>query len=595
MEIVTTFIICLGCFRSIRASSIGKPVYPITASLFLDRTEVSEWNNTLDQFQKQDGDTVWLEAPPLVRRSKEDLQKDPVFKWCKEYDKDTAKEVDCFTHAQQELANQGLNIISFASYQYEEDFSKVIVKCPKYDKRITTVYTYFRIVLPGKHDSGSCEFNGMDVVVLFTSFSGPDAQEILLESASVRNISVYFGVPRLPRSWEFGNIDKELLPAYFEWVRRVMGDHKSRYSNKTMELYSLYSVVPSKPIRIPLYKTLKGYYISDDVNMGTVDRYGDMLMIYASLVSIAKLEVCKSLKLAIAPSIDMTTFDQNRTVKDHVTGFGYLVETYVDVIAVHEGRGYGKASYYWPTQANQPVKNLDPTLDKILQRINPSWKENGTFKEWFTGSVYELFQALGNKTAELKKRHKTLELWLGVEAFDDLNDDPCIPLTSYSKNSVMDNVNKRRLDFALSQGAAKVQKVIAFSWDPDFTCTTKRHNVTLSDGIIQDAKRPVIFECRFHSPQNASVVMIGINIMGSGFHIDWADKDGQRHQDTAYGCYIEGDYGHYHPLIPSLEYVQACDPWDDSQLSDNGYVKVQALEGYQECIFEYDFSDVLNN
>ncbi|XP_062601757.1 uncharacterized protein LOC134263430 [Saccostrea cucullata] len=595
MDIITAFIICLECLFNIRASSIGQPVYPITASLFLDRTEVSEWNETLDQFQKQDGDTVWLEAPPLVRRSKEDLQNDPVFKWCIEHDKDTAAEVDCFTHAQQELTNHGLNIISFASYQYEEDFSKVIVKCPKYDRKITTEYTYFRIVLPGKQDGGSCEFNGMDIVVLFTSFSGPDAHEILLESASVRNISVYFGVPRLPRSWEYGNIDKELLPAYFEWVRRVMGDHKSRYSNKTLELYSSYSAVPSKPIRIPLYRTLKGYYISDDVNLGTVDRYGDMLMIYASLVSIAKQEVCKSLKLAIAPSIDMTTFDQNRTVMDHVTGFGYIVETHLDVIAVHEGRGYGKAPYYWPTQANQPVKKIDPTLDKILQQINPNWKENGTFKEWFTGSIYELFQALGNKTTELKKQHNTLELWLGLEAFDDLNDDPCIPLTSYSKTSVMDTVNKKRLDFALSQGAAKVQKVIAFSWDPDFTCTTKRHNVTLSDSIIQDAKRPIIFECRFHSPQNASVVVIGINIMGSGFQIDWADKDGRRHQATAYGCYIEGDYGHYRPLIPSLEYVQACDPWDDTQLSYKGYVKVKALEGYQECIFEYDFSEFLNN
>lgn len=239
--------------------------------------------------------------------------------------------------------------------------------------------------------SGSCDLNGMDVVVLFTSFSGSDAHEILLESATARNISVYFGMPRIPRSWEFGNVDKDLLPAYYEWVRRILGDHKYRYSNKTLKVRSTESAIPSKLIRIPLYRTLKGYYIADDVNMGTVDKYEDMLVIYASLVTIVKVEVFHSLKLAIAPSIDMTKFGLNRTVKHHVTGFEYLVKTFVDVITVHEGRGYGKAAYYWPTQANQPVKDLDPTLDRILQKINPSWKENGTFREWFTGSVREVF------------------------------------------------------------------------------------------------------------------------------------------------------------------------------------------------------------
>jgi hypothetical protein len=125
--------------------------------------------------------------------------------------------------------------------------------------------------------------------------------------------------------------------------------------------------------------------------MGTVDRYDDMLEIYASLVKIVKVEVYHSLKLVIAPSVDITRFGMNRTISNHMTGFEYLIKTFVDVIAVHEGRGYGKAAYYWPTQVNQTVNTLDPTLDRILQNTNPGWKENGTFKEWFTGSVREVF------------------------------------------------------------------------------------------------------------------------------------------------------------------------------------------------------------
>jgi hypothetical protein len=109
-------------------------------------------------------------------------------------------------------------------------------------------------------------------------------------------------------------------------------------------------------------------------------------------------------------------------------------------------------------------------------------------------------------------------LWLGVEAFDDLNEDPCIPLMS-NKISAMDAVNKKRLDLALAQGAAMVQKAMAFSWDPDFTCTTHKHNRNLSEEIVQDAKRPIIFDCRFHSQQNRSVVTIGVNLGNSTFYV----------------------------------------------------------------------------
>lgn len=107
-------------------------------------------------------------------------------------------------------------------------------------------------------------------------------------------------------------------------------------------------------------------------------------------------------------------------------------------------------------------------------------------------------------------------MWLGVEAFDDLNDDPCIPLSN--EISVMDTVSKRRIDFALAQGAAKVHKAMAFSWDPDFTCTTHKYNMTLSAEVVQDARRPIIFDCRFHSPQNRSVVTIGVHLSDSGFY-----------------------------------------------------------------------------
>lgn len=136
---------------------------------------------------------------------------------------------------------------------------------------------------------------------------------------------------------------------------------------------------------------------------------------------------------------------------------------------------------------------------------------------------FQLFQKLGSKAADMRKQYSSLELWFGLEAFDDLNDDPCLPLSGLA--TIRDTVNKQRLDFALAQGAAVVRKVVAFSWDPDFTCTTHKHNITLSEQIVQDAKRSIIFECRFHSSQNRSVVTIGINLMGSGFHVSTTQQN----------------------------------------------------------------------
>lgn len=49
------------------------PKYPVTASWFRDRFTYQEWNRTLAEFQEQGGDTVFLRAPPIVRRTREDL------------------------------------------------------------------------------------------------------------------------------------------------------------------------------------------------------------------------------------------------------------------------------------------------------------------------------------------------------------------------------------------------------------------------------------------------------------------------------------------------------------------------------------------
>jgi len=74
------------------------------------------------------------------------------------------------------------------------------------------------------------------------------------------------------------------------------------------------------------------------------------------------------------------------------------------------------------------------------------------------------------------------------------------------------SVYKHRLDQALTYVGAMVQKVTAFAWDPLFTC--KEEGRSLAEQIKIDYHRPIISECRFHSPSNQSIVVIGFNIDG---------------------------------------------------------------------------------
>ena len=133
-------------------SSFG-PIYPITTSLFQDRFSSDLWDDALGKFSQEGGDAVWLEGPPLVRRSKSDLKEDPVFKWCKGTENTSGDDdvPDCYDQAEIDLTKDGIKIKSFASYQYEEDFGEAIMRCPHYDRRIVTVNVYYRLVLPAKN------------------------------------------------------------------------------------------------------------------------------------------------------------------------------------------------------------------------------------------------------------------------------------------------------------------------------------------------------------------------------------------------------------------------------------------------------------
>ena len=81
-------------------------------------------------------------------------------------------------------------------------------------------------------------------------------------------------------------------------------------------------------------------------------------------------------------------------------------------------------------------------------------------------------------------------------------------------NRKVEPVFKSHLDRALTHVGSLVNKVAAFAWDPLFTCKERPSDISLAEQIKNDYQRPIISECRFHSPQNQSIVVLGFHIDG---------------------------------------------------------------------------------
>ncbi|KAK3577440.1 hypothetical protein CHS0354_032291 [Potamilus streckersoni] len=555
------------------------PVYPITASWFKDRFSNVEWNSTLTLFQKQGGDTVILRAPHIRLRTKQDLASDPDFRWCVSNKSSTEQNGPrCYDKIEQDLSSKGVKIASFATFQYEEEFSEIeLVKCPL-DMKIDSDRIYYVLVLPLNPQSDLCKLSsGSEVLVLLTSYAGLDPHELLLQEAVGKNMSVYFGLPGMIKDYDKDELLQQYTDPYLEFVQRVISDHKLRFSGNVEN------------------KVLKGYYLRDNVDLA--DNSSNSRSVVAVYSQLGHIIHKAGRLLAISPRVDLRRTTMNATIEMHVAGFREIVRSgAVDIVAVREGRGNGRAAYYWSTQNNSRISAADPALYMVLQFRDRNVTANTTFSEYYTGSVQELFEMLAQTRDDMMKADYKSELWLDIEAFENLRDDPCLPVdTSESgMGEIRDRATRYRVESALNAAGAAISKVTAFAWDPGFTCGTKRDKSNLAIEIINNINNPIISHCSFHSSFNRSVVVIGYNLEGEtqGFMIDWPDVSNKRHVDKVYGYYFELDWGIMHHRVPSLEYVQLYDPYNISQLRPWGYVKVTVIGNNHPCFFTYDFRSV---
>nr|KAG5710941.1 hypothetical protein BaRGS_013675 [Batillaria attramentaria] len=244
-------------------------------------------------------------------------------------------------------------------------------------------------------------------------------------------------------------------------------------------------------------------------------------------------------RMAISPFIDLNRAQLNATVERHVQGFETLAQTnQIDIIAVQ----------------------LFAALEKS--------------RDDFVGANSD-----------------QLELWLNVEAFEYLRDDPCLPVdpASSGMGEILNRASKNRVDKALTAASVRVQKVISFAWDSDYTCTTNQYRWSLAQEIRADLDKEIIASCSFHSPANKSIVLIGYNV-GGHVEVNWPAR-GKRRTDESFGYYFETAWGAQHNRVPSLIYTQLWDlPNVLVDLDYKGWVSVKIKDGSSSCIFEYDFT-----
>ena len=131
---------------SIAETSPFGPPFPITASWFLDRYTSEEWNQTLAEFQSIGGDTVMLKAPPMGLVTRSTFYNK--FEWSGCVSTKTPRAAHtCYDQAIDDTTAAGLNVSAVLIYNYDENYSDVIMKCA-HDMQISSDNTYHRIVLP---------------------------------------------------------------------------------------------------------------------------------------------------------------------------------------------------------------------------------------------------------------------------------------------------------------------------------------------------------------------------------------------------------------------------------------------------------------
>jgi cysteine-rich repeat protein len=535
--------LCGGCNRPYDRD-VTVP-YPIHATWMFGRNDACAWQNALEDFHRQGGQTVWQFGPEFTVRTADELRTDQDlgFTDCMQGG------MHCVDRALADL--QGLHanntVVNWLTYAPINDFSDEIMTCPTADRKITIGNrTYWRIVLPHHAGQNPCDFNGNDFDVLFTYFEGSDDMERLLTEADGMQMDVLLGMPCAPHdSAQPWNIDLTLRPAFLDWARRVLTDYHHRHS--------------SHPSFVGVYQSFEVPLVAS----GLQDIYDTYGMI-GDIID----DTLPSGLYVLSPYWDVNTDQGAATVASVKAGFKRLARQSVDIIAPQDGRGTGKGALYWPFQESETIDSVDPRLGDF-----PNVDGSATFDEQFNASSRELAAAVREAVGELQSQENiTVTLWINIEAFEYTSHDPC----SYTS---LDRTDKSRLDWALTMAGAFPTRLISFMWDPFYTCLDGGYSQSLHAEIESDHDRPIAANAFFfNSGGDDGIIVRGFNLTAAGtvFHLTWYDSGWNIHSTTVSAGWTSPGWGATNDRSPLLDEVWL--PFDNSDLAPSFYVHI-VVEG----------------
>lgn len=523
--------------------------YPVDASWFADRWTTDDWVNTLTEFQSQGGSIVWKRGANFRLRpgGGDEINNDPDYVWC------TALE-DCVDNAISTIEDAGLVVGNWFTYANNEEYDdNILLKCPGWDIMINSSRIYHRLIVP--HDeydeSWNCTFyEGQTADIIFTLYNGIDPHALLLDVADELGVSVYMPQPCIPSY-------SEQLPAYYEFNSRVMSNYEARYSE---------------------HESFKGVYQTNEAWLGNWYEY------LCEAYAVVSKQVHKyGRQFVISPYVDANE-DQvgNATVAQHKAGFKAMAISGCDVIAVQEGRGCAKGSYWWKFQKNDLVADIDPVLNEICLYLSPTTPEGRTYAQQFSASNQLLFESFEEAVNELAEIGIETELWLNLEAFEYLRDAPCLPVDTGGNGmaELLDRTTKARIDWGLTAAGSRPTKIISFAWDADYLCTDGGYTSSLHEEILADYDRPIV------SYFDGSTNVLGFNIANTGTVFNLTCSSGSQYVLSASS--FDTEYGSNNNRSPLLQ--QATIPFasctGDKWICISAANKATGKMSYHEWCYE---------
>lgn len=201
--------------------------------------------------------------------------------------------------------------------------------------------------------------------------------------------------------------------------------------------------------------------------------------------------------------------------------------------------------YYEPFQINDTLREVDEDLEKIVYYRQPKQPMDVKVNQIFSFRSQDLFKGFYNATKDMGD--KAPALWLNVEAFEYLRNDPCKPLDKMGNamGELLNRSFKKRIDRSIATQSGYVSSIVSFAWDSDFVCLTKEYNLTIAQDIRDDWERPIVNQAEFDNGQCGVLLVRGFNIVQSStkFKVTWTNSEGKKTEETLQGLLPNPNWG----------------------------------------------------